>query len=689
MSVSVMNKLTVLSPERDADKLLRRLMRQKCVEIRTLPVEDLPDGGTLLRCDCREAVSAAERRVEDVTAALSILEAHATHKRRSRPPIRASAEAFSVTGSHDAAAAVVDEVLEIRAERTALRTEYNRVSDLRQALSPWLEYDLPLSDTGTPTAELWLGTLPATVSVDAVAARAAASEEGGLHLAIQELPQREGASGKLHIRHVAVMLLRAEADEAARVLAELGFNRILLKDLPSGGTARENDELCVRRRCELENQIQAHTDRLRYLSQMLEDVQVLYDVEMTTLLAAREKEKLLTTEQCILLEAWVPADRASRVATVLHHLVCAYEFHRPAEDEEPPVLLRNNAFASNFEWVVGMYAYPKYGTYDPTFVMSIFYFFIFGIMFADVGYGVLLVAGGFLLPAILHIRGNLKRMLHMFGYCGISSAIMGFIFGGWFGDLPYALMTGFFGYTSEEAKAAYPIFNGLVVTLGGSEISLNPLEDPMVFLVIALGMGAVHLLAGMAVKFVLLCKQKQVVAAIFDVGAYWVLFAGLGLLVVNTTAALVVIGVGVLMIVSMGGRSHKNPIMRLLMGLKGLYDLINYASDLLSYSRILALGLAAAVVGQVINLLATMLGPTIPGFLLLVAVLLVGHVINIAINILGAFVHTSRLQYLEFFGKFYEDGGVPFAPATPSEKYSTAELEPAKPTKKSSAHKGA
>jgi V/A-type H+-transporting ATPase subunit I len=137
----------------------------------------------------------------------------------------------------------------------------------------------------------------------------------------------------------------------------------------------------------------------------------------------------------------------------------------------------------------------------------------------------------------------------------------------------------------------------------------------------------------------------------------------------------IVLGVGALMIVATYGRAQKNPIMRIAMGFKGLYDLINYASDLLSYCRILALGLASAVMAQVFNLLATMGGPTPVGFVLLVAVLIVGHVLNIAINLLGAFVHTSRLQYLEFFGKFFEDGGVGFVPATPSEEYSTAEAD--------------
>ena len=676
MSVSTMKKLTVLAPLRDADKLVRRLLRLRCAEIRSVPVSELPDGGKLLRYDCDAARAAAERRVADVSAALAFLDGYTVSARPwTKKPIDITPEVFESTGCRRAAEAVVSEALRIRDARAETLREVKRLEDLRISLRPWLDCDLPPAGGDTALCEVWWGVLPASTVLPTDGASADAVW-GDLHVAVTEIGEADNRKEKRG-RYVTVILLRRESDAVARALADVGFERITFRDLPApDGTPRENDRLCVKRLGELENDLQSYTDRLRSLSQMLDDVAVLYDVEMTTLLAAREKAKLAATEQCAVLEAWIPAQAEERVTRALSRLPCAFETADPAPDEEPPVLLANNGFASNFEWVVGMYAYPKYGTFDPTFIMSIFYFFIFGVMFADVGYGALLVLGGFLLPKLLRMKDGMKRMLHMFGYCGISCIALGFVFGGWFGDMPYAIMTNFLGYESvEAAKAAYPIFNGLVVTLGGSPISLNPLENPMAFLVISLAIGAVHLIAGMAVKFVLLCKKKQVFAAIFDIGSYWVLFAGLGLLVVNTTAAWITVGVGATMIVATYGRGQKNPIMKFLMGLKGLYDLISYASDLLSYCRILALGLAAGVVGQVINLLATMGGPTPGGFILLVAVMLLGHTLNMAINILGSFVHTSRLQYLEFFGKFYEDGGVPFTPALPSDKYSTVEAD--------------
>ncbi len=682
MSVSTMKKLTVLTPVRDADKLLRRLLRLRCVELQSVPVSELPDGGHLLRLDCEAARQEAERRVSDVSTALAFLDGYAVTARPwIKRPIDITTEVFETTGCRRAAEVVVAEVLRIREERAEALREVNRLEDLRLSLAPWLDYDIPPGGMETAFCEVWLGTFPPPPA-PGQGFFGDVSLPDGLHVALAEVRRAEESASRAERksprpRYASVLLLCRESDAVARALADVGFERIRWSGLPApDGTAAENDRLCVKRLGELENQLQAYTDRLRYLSRMLDDIAVLYDLEMTTLVAAQEKQKLVTTGECVLLSGWMPTHEQERVVRALCRLPCAFDLAEPAPEEEPPVLLRNKGVISDFEWVVGMYSYPKYGSFDPTFIMSIFYFIMFGVMFADVGYGAVLLLGGFLLPKIMHTKKSTTRAMHMFAYCGISCIVFGFIFGGWFGDMPYALMTSFFGYESTAAaKEAYPIFNGLVVTLGGSEIVLNPLENPMAFLVISLVIGAVHLLAGMAVKFVILCKRGQVFAAIFDIGSYWVLFAGLGLLAVNTTAAWVVIGVGALMVVATYGRAQKNILMKFLMGLKGLYDLISYASDLLSYCRILALGLAAGVVGQVINLLATMGGPTPGGFVLLVVVMLIGHLLNMAINVLGSFVHTSRLQYLEFFGKFYEDGGVAFAPAVPSEKYSTVETD--------------
>jgi V/A-type H+-transporting ATPase subunit I len=286
-------------------------------------------------------------------------------------------------------------------------------------------------------------------------------------------------------------------------------------------------------------------------------------------------------------------------------------------------------------------------------------------MFADAGYGLVLTLACFLGVKLLKPSESMERFLKMFGYCGISCMVCGVLFGAYFGDLPLAIMKNMMGIPEAEL----PNLALLGASAANVALLFDPLQNPMAFLIVSLGIGAVHLIAGMAVKFVLLCREGHPIDAILDIGAYWLLFAGIGLLFLLPSVGLwMTIGAAVLIVLT-HGRSEKNPVMKILKGFLGLYDLISYVSDLLSYSRILALGLAAGVIAQVVNILGTMGGPTPVGFIALVVAFVIGHLLNIAINVLGTFVHTSRLQYIEFFNKFYEDGGVPFEPALPSEKY--------------------
>ena len=231
--------------------------------------------------------------------------------------------------------------------------------------------------------------------------------------------------------------------------------------------------------------------------------------------------------------------------------------------------------------------------------------------------------------------------------------IAGALFGGYFGDLPNAVRQNFGGVKDVKSPA----------------VMFDMIENPMAFLVVSLAVGAVHLVSGMVIKFIMLVKDGHPLDAVFDVGSWLILFAGIGVYFVSSTVGLVMAGAGALMLVLTQGRHEKNIIMKLGKGLLSLYDIVSYASDLLSYSRILALGLASAVIASVVNLLGTMGGPTVTGIILFTVVFLLGHTINFLVNILGTYVHTSRLQYIEFFGKFFEAGGREFSPLKYETKY--------------------
>ena len=373
-----------------------------------------------------------------------------------------------------------------------------------------------------------------------------------------------------------------------------------------------------------------------------------WDVEMTKYREAELRMKMAATGNCVMIAGWVPEDRRDSVEKLLASSEVAYEFREPEDGERVPVALENNFFARNFEWVISMYSLPAYGTYDPTFVMAVWYCVLFAMMFADVGYGLLLIVGGFLLPKILHLKKSTARAFNMFAWCGVASVVAGVLFGGYFGDLPKAL-----GLVSADSLA----------------LAVDPVKDPMIFMIVGFAVGFLHLVTGQIVSFAIKWKKSKT-DAVFDHVFYWLIYLGIILIIVAPAPyGYFVAGAGALGVILTAGRHEKNVFMRLPKGFLGLYGLVNFGSDVISYSRILAIALSGAVLGSVFNILATM-SPA-PAFRIvgMPLILIIGHILNLALSALSAFVHTSRLQYVEFFGKFYVDGGRPYDPFVPSGKF--------------------
>ena len=253
MSVTVMKKLTALASLRDADRLVRRLMRLRCVEIVSIPLEEMADGGALLRYDSDSARAEAERRVADVTAALALLDEYAIHEKPRSSPIAVTAEEFRESGRLDAARAAVAEALQARDDRTAAQTERNRMEALGRSLAPWREYSASPEGEETALCEVWLGTLPPETPISA-----ADDALAGLHAGVEEVSRDEDAL------YAAVLTLKEDGDATARALAALGFVKTsrqgVLKDLPVEGAAAENIAFCQKRISELDERLSALKD---------------------------------------------------------------------------------------------------------------------------------------------------------------------------------------------------------------------------------------------------------------------------------------------------------------------------------------------------------------------------------------------------------------------------------------------
>ena len=669
MSISTMKKLTVLAHSTDADAIVRRMLHLKCVQIQ----RSMPEAGelSLERIESDGKQTEIRERMAHIEAAMPRLAKYSTRRGGiGRRVQRLDRAAFVADGRAERAYLAVERTLAVKSRMDEIVAEQTRNEAAMQSLLPWLNYDAPLNEVSSAHTAMQLGScLVKLYNYEAL-------EAAGAYV--------EDVSDDGKTQYFSVTYHKEDEEAVTAALDKCAFLKVNFSDISTTAQAAY-DEL---ERCQsaLAEENSALIETLMDLSESLDDIEVLYDVEGTNLNICLQKQKLYQTQNCIVLAGWLPAAAEERVLGGLSAFECACEISEPEEGDEVPVLLRNNPFSGTFEWVIEMYSYPKYGGFDPTLIMSIFYFLIFGLMFADVGYGLLLVLACFGGVKLLNPKEGLKRMMLMFGYCGISCMIMGVLFGGWFGDLPVAIMNNFFPQFGGQAQ------NTPIGHFFNNGVFFNPVSSSIPFLFVALGMGEIHLVAGMAVNMVLTWKSGKRIQALCENIPYWVMFAGVDLMAPLAAAGMIsseplapqtqallenlsgigmyVMFVGIAMILFLKGIGEKTVFAWLIKGLGGLYSLISFASDLLSYSRILALGLVASVIAQVINML-TSLGASGPvGFIFMVIVMILGHGLNLAINLLGTFVHAARLQYIEFFGKFYEDGGEAFKPALPAEEYS-------------------
>lgn len=310
------------------------------------------------------------------------------------------------------------------------------------------------------------------------------------------------------------------------------------------------------------------------------------------------------------------------------------------EDASVPVLLENSEFTETFESLTEMYALPKYNEIDPTPFLAPFYLAFFGMMVADAGYGILMLIATLGVLKVVNLSDSQRKFVKFFYYLSYSTIVWGAIFGSYFGGI-------------------IPI-KGL----------MEPASQYQELLIISIVFGLIHLFFGLAISAYMSIKEKRYLDALFDVGFWYMSIAGgivflltvvISLSPVIKNISLIIMVIGMLGIVLTGGRDVKGLGAKAGVGLYNLYGISSYVGDLVSYSRLMALGLAGGFIASSINMIAGMLfegGPA--GLVGGVLVFIIGQVFNLFLSLLGAYVHTSRLTYVEFFGKFFEGGGKGF-----------------------------
>ena len=618
-----MKHLRLLGMESEREALLKAMQDMECVEISSIDGSEEALKSGFAKPDDKALMSAQEASRAYRTA-LASLDRFAPEKKGMFRKRQGDARTAAETINKD-----TRRLGEIESERT-------KNEALRATLAPWLTVDAPLGGADGALA-VFFGTVGLNVTDDAL--KALADSLDGL-LTWQQ------ASSDRSLRYLLVMCHGSVKERALSALRDLGFSTVSFRGMT--GTAKENDKALAENLAALEKERQEIEQRIAGLGGKREALLEASDRAAIALRREEAKSRLVGTDKVFLLEGWLPADRCAALEKTLEPFTCAIETREPTEDEYPqvPVQLKNNKLTRPLNMVTEMYSLPAYGTLDPNPLMAPFFILFYGIMMADMGYGLLMMIASVIISKKYRPKGTSGELFSLLGLCGISTFIMGALTGGFFGD-----------FLTQLVAIVSP---GTVFAL----LKLfDPLDDLTMILIGSMALGMVQIVTGMAISLIEKCKRKKFLDAFFEEITWWIVFIGIALLALGKGAAVLYVGCALVLL----GPIVQGKGWGRLTGVFGsLYNHVTgYFGDILSYTRLMALMLAGSVIAQVFNMLAAMPGNVIA----FIIISMLGNAMNFGLNLLGCYVHDLRLQCLEFFNKFYVDGGKPFRPMTLDTEY--------------------
>ena len=631
-----MKHLRLLGMESEREALLKAMQDMECVEISSIDGSEEALKSGFAKPDDKALMSAQEASRAYRTA-LASLDRFAPEKKgmfRKRQGV--SRAAFFSAESEENARTAAETINKDTRRLGEIESERTKNEALRATLAPWLTVDAPLGGADGALA-VFFGTVGLNVTDDAL--KALADSLDGL-LTWQQ------ASSDRSLRYLLVMCHGSVKERALSALRDLGFSTVSFRGMT--GTAKENDKALAENLAALEKERQEIKQRIAGLGGKREALLEASDRAAIALRREEAKSRLVGTDKVFLLEGWLPADRCAEIEKTLKPFTCAIETREPTEDEYPqvPVQLKNNKLTRPLNMVTEMYSLPAYGTLDPNPLMAPFFILFYGIMMADMGYGLLMMIASVIISKKYRPKGTSGELFSLLGLCGISTFIMGALTGGFFGDF----LTQLVAIVSPGTVFALPKL-------------FDPLDDLTMILIGSMALGMVQIVTGMAISLIEKCKRKKFLDAFFEEITWWIVFIGIALLALGKGAAVLYVGCALVLL----GPIVQGKGWGKLTGVFGsLYNHVTgYFGDILSYTRLMALMLAGSVIAQVFNMLAAMPGNVIA----FIIISMLGNAMNFGLNLLGCYVHDLRLQCLEFFNKFYVDGGKPFRPMTLDTEY--------------------
>lgn len=635
-----MMNVTVFALRSQRKPLLEHLQRLGTVDISRSKEED-PENG-FIRPDTESSARSFERNAETAISALGVLAPYSKVKKGlldsfSGRRIITDEQYRDITQRSTEIMTLCHDALNASQELSSNAAERVRLKARLASLEPWRRLDVSEQFAGTASTAAFIGSLPSGYGETELYEKiAAAAPEVDFY--VETVSRSEDQT--------CIFLLCPKSCKPAmeNALRTLKFQR------PPQATSKVPSQKIG----ELEERLQALDEkdaelknRLSKLAESIEDMQSVADYFTARAEKYRAIGSFDHSKNTFIIKGYIPAENADILKTDIENNYTAAVEIGEADPDKAPVALKNNAFTAPAASLTELYSMPGKDDIDPTPIMSFFYYLFFGMMLSDAGYGLLLVLGTLFIIKKCRPEKPMEMTMRLFMYCGISTMMWGTLFGSFFGDIIWVVARTYFG--TELPK--WP---------------LDPMSNATALFILSLALGLVMIMSGLVVKFINTVRHGKVAEAVFETGSWLVILSGIAVLAVGfglsqdvlKTAGGIAAIAGAAMVVGNGVRL-KGPI-GLITGLGGLYDITSYMGDLMSFSRLMALGLTTAAMGQVFNLLGSMFGKGVFGVITLIIIFTAGHLLSFALNALGSYVHTLRLQYVELFSKFYEGGGHKF-----------------------------
>lgn len=662
-----MSRITIYGNKKDRKAVLEFLQRKKIIDISE------PDGESAAlgfeRINTGEARAGFLRSSETGGRALDILERYVPEKKGITASLNGKRtlsveEYYGFVEDIPEMQRIAKRIIELSEEIAERQGKILRCRAETDELEPWMGLDIPMSFRGTEKSAGLIGVFADNLSAEQIIAAYNSEEAPAAYFELISAQPQQTC--------VFVLCAAADREQCEARLRRIGFSspKTEYKGIP-----REEAEERNRQTDALSKEIGALTNEIVSYRGARNAIKFMTDYYSMR----AEKYSVLSMvgqhKRVFVIEGYVPAKEAAGLAAEIEHKYNLAAEIEPA-GEDAPVMLKNPRLAEPVEGVVKTFAMPAKNEIDPTSVMAFFYYIFFGMMLSDAAYGLIMTIGcGVVIKRFKNMEDSLRKTLRMFMYCGVSTTFWGILFGSWFGDAAEVVSGTFFGHT---------------VTI--PPLWFEPVNDPIRMLMFSFLFGLIHLFTALGIKLYQCIRARDYMSALTDC-IFWYMLVGGGvaylfrvdmflsmagltfkLPAVWANIAAIIAGLGALGILLFTARGG-SVIKRFAKGAYALYGITSWLGDILSYSRLLALGLATGVIATVFNSMGSMFGGGILGAVIFIFVFVIGHTLNIGINLLGAYVHTNRLQYVEFFGKFYEGGGREFEPFSTRTSYYNLEEE--------------